>query len=208
MKFSKGTKSNNRSGFSLAELLVATSLAGAAMAMVMGSFIFILRFSKTDEGKLQINRDIRSFTNELSNNASFANTFSIYKSFTDRTLVSDTQSGDFLLLEFRDKNDSSLVSRIVGYYRVTDGSDDPGPVQTFTLDYSTPSDQSALTLIPSTSSSGTHTVVAELSQGLADGSLFFNFRNSSIVIRGELIHDIDGTTQVSNTYNFTISPRG
>lgn len=198
----------NKKGFTLAEVLVATTISGAALAMLMSSFVFILKSHKTDQGKLSINRDIRSFTNELSDNGTEASLFTIYKSFTDRSASGDGASGDFLVLEIRDDTDSSLVKKLVGYYRATSNVSTPGPVQTFELNFSPSSAGPAIDLLPATTSLGTHTEVAELSQGLSDGRLFYNFRSRSIIIRGQLIHDNGILTDVTNTYNFTITPRG
>lgn len=200
--------SRSKAGFTLVEVLIATTLSGAVIAMVMSSFIFILRSNQTDLGKLSINRDIRHFTNEMNDNGSYANLFTIYKSFTDRTPVSDGLSGDFLVFEYRDENDSSLIKRIVGYYRSVADAAETGPVKTFEQFYTTPSSSSLFDLLPPTTSSGTHEEVAELSKGLSNGQLFYNFRKRSVVIRGQLIYDHGNTKEVSNTYNYTVTPRG
>lgn len=52
------------------------------------------------------------------------------------------------------------------------------------------------------------TIVVELARGLADQRLFFNSRlGRSITINGEIYHG-NRAREVSNTYNFTIHPRG
>ena len=49
----------------------------------------------------------------------------------------------------------------------------------------------------------------ELSEGLSDGRLFHNFYGRSVMVNGEIIQDTGkGARVASNTYNFTISPRG
>jgi prepilin-type N-terminal cleavage/methylation domain-containing protein len=197
-----------KSGFTLVELLVSTTIIGMASAIMMSSFIFLLKAHTVDQGKLLINRDIRKFTNDLADTAAQATTFTIFNSFTDRTPVRDAASGDFLLLEFRDTKDATKLTRIVGFYRAADAITNRGPVQTFDLQYTPSIAAAAATLTPAASTSGNHTEVVQLSAGLSNGRLFQNFRNSSIVVRGELIHN-NGTNQtVSNTYNFTVSPRG
>lgn len=199
---------NTKSGFSLIEVLVATAITGIASAIMMSSFIFLLKAHATDQGKLLINRDIRSFTNDLMDATGQATTFSIFDNFINRNEMTDTESGDFLLLEFRDSDEPSKISRIVGFYRAADSETNRGPVQTFELNFSTPTDSTALSLIPAPSTSGSHTEVVELSEGLANGRLFLNFRESSIVVRGELVHNGPNGDTVSNTYNLTVSPRG
>ena len=62
-------------------------------------------------------------------------------------------------------------------------------------------------LIPAISTVGTHETIVELSEGLADGKLFYNFRERSIMVNGQIYHGND-YKRVTDTYNFTISPRG
>lgn len=60
--------------------------------------------------------------------------------------------------------------------------------------------------------------VVELARGLADGNLFRNFRDNSIVVNGEIVAGnfrrqdgqlvVQGNRFVNNTYNFTITRQG
>ena len=62
------------------------------------------------------------------------------------------------------------------------------------------------------------TEVVELSRGLANGNLFRNFRDNSIVVNGEIVAGnfrrengqmiVQGNRFVNNTYNFTITRQG
>jgi hypothetical protein len=51
-----------------------------------------------------------------------------------------------------------------------------------------------------------------MSKGLANGRLFYNIRSKSVMVNGQIIHRGGlGKTRyerATNTYNFTISPRG
>ena len=50
--------------------------------------------------------------------------------------------------------------------------------------------------------------VIELSAGIASGKLFYNFYDRSVMVKGEIIHEGNAFRRASNTYNFTVSPRG
>ena len=52
---------------------------------------------------------------------------------------------------------------------------------------------------------GSH--MLELAKGLANERLFYNYRDHSIVVNGQILHG-NAARSVTNTYNFTISPRG
>ncbi len=196
-----------RQGFTLIEIMVTTTIFVVVMGTAMS---FLLNSSNTtayNEGKLLINRDIRAFTSELSDRATFANFFEIYTSFTDRSEQNAGRSGDFLVLVYTEPTDPSLYKRIIGYYRAASGSTE-GPVQKFEIDYTTPASGNILDLLPATSTLGTHEEVIELSKGLSDGRLFYNFYDRSITVQGEILHEGSTLKRATNTYNFTISPRG
>jgi hypothetical protein len=116
-----------------------------------------------------------------------------------------------MVLVYKDPANLSKIERIVGYYRAPSNPSDPtseGPVRKFDLTFS-PSTTSALSsLLPATSTVGDHPEVIELSRGLSDGKLFYNYYDRSIMIRGEIIHRGTVTRRATNTYNFTVTPRG
>ncbi len=120
-----------------------------------------------------------------------------------------------LVLIYKDPANVDLVNRIVGYYRAPPDAADAsseGPVRKFDLRF-TPSTSAAIhTLLPDRSTYSTNPEVIEISRGLANGSLFYNVRNKSIMVNGEIVHRGGlGNTRyerATNTYNFTISPRG
>jgi hypothetical protein len=53
----------------------------------------------------------------------------------------------------------------------------------------------------------THPIVVQLANGLADGCLFHNFWGKSVMINGQIVQG-SNYLSASDTYNFTISPRG
>lgn len=218
-------------GFTLTEVLMASTLGIILSVGAISLFIQGLNLYHYDTGKLLVNRDIRRFTNEMTDNATFANYFMIFRSFEDRTRteevedpatgdtidvtvedsVNDGESGDFLVLVYQDPADTSKVSRIVGYFRAPDDPNDDsseGPVRRFDVTISPSSNADIWTLFPATSTANTHPEVIELSRGLSDGRLFYNFYDRSVMVKGQIFHSGSLGRQATNTYNFTISPRG
>ncbi len=219
-----------RRGFTLFEVLFTLSLTSV---VAVGSLTFLLQSLNTyhyDMGKLLVNRDIRTFTSEMTENAAYANYFMIFPSFSTRTQtmevgdsqngfetvtvdasVNDGLSGDFLLLVFTDPDDSTSIQRLVGYFRAPADSEDPdseGPVRRFESDFPNGASGDIWDLLPAANTANTHPQVIELSQGLADGKLFYNFRDRSIMVKGKIFHDGNLMRRATNTYNFTVSPRG
>jgi len=218
-------------GYTLTEILVAMTLGLLFTTAAVNLFMQSLNIYHYDTGKLLVNRDIRRFTNEMTDNATFANYFLIFRSFDERTRteevedpetgdtidvtvedsVNDGESGDFLVLVYQDPDDSSRISRLVGYFRSPDDPDDPnsdGPVRRFDITLSPSSNAPIWTLFPAVNTANTHPEVIELSRGLADGKLFYNFYDRSVMVKGQIFHQGSLGRQATNTYNFTVSPRG
>jgi len=61
--------------------------------------------------------------------------------------------------------------------------------------------------LPPLAEMNSHPEVVELSRGLSNGKLFTVFWNRSIVVNGRIYHGNEAK-RVTDTYNFTISPRG
>ena len=199
---------NRKRGVTLGELLISLTIFSIFMTGLFSLFFYGANRASEGTGKLLINRDIRKFTNEMTENARFSDYFEIYKSYTDRDQQYDAGSGDFLVLAHRDPANQDNISRVVGYYRYVPQGRSEGPVLMFDQSYSPSSTENLSDLLPAIASGGSHEEVIELSNGLSDGKLFYNFYDRSIIVRGEILHDGAVAQQVTNTYNFTISPRG
>ena len=217
-------KSNKRA-FSIAELMIALAISTLILGGLMAFNIQLIKGGLFSEHKNQINKDIRKLTTEFGAAAKEANYFIIYPSFdaadrndSDDRLVTD-ESGDFILFVHTSAAYVSFgvhpVERIVGYYRSSGTVDDltnVGPVMKFDISYGTPIDVTASssltleTLIPSPGSVVAEEIL-ELSRGTANGKLFYNFGNKSAMINGQIYHG-NLTTRITDTYNFTVSPRG
>lgn len=222
-------RASRRTAFTLPEVITTLGICSFVIIAALTFFIHGLNVFSFDVGKNLVNRDIRTFTSELAENATYANYFQIYPSFTSRTAtatvngssvtipanVEDKQTGDMLVLVFKDPTNVDLVNRIVGYYRAPA---DPanvaseGPVRKFDIRISPASATAIHTLLPNANTYSTNEEVIEMSKGLANGRLFYNVRGKSVMVNGQIIHRGGlGKTRyerATNTYNFTVSPRG
>jgi len=194
-------------GFTLTELLVTTAVFGVVMGAVVSFLLSSKNFSNYNQGKLLINRDIRKFTSELGDYATYSSYFIIYNSYKNRLEMNEGKSGDFLLLAFVDETDPDAYTALVGYYRSATTTT-AGPVRKFAIKFDPPVNGDVEDLIPAIDAEGTHPEVIELSRGLSDGQLFYNFFGRSITVQGEILHKGSNLKQATNTYNFTVSPRG
>lgn len=208
-------------GFTLIEIMIAMTL----LSMVMiGAFAVFMQANKAlfvSTGKGNINRDIRTFTGELTSIARNANHFFIYNSIDvgDRNQITDRKTmgntGDFLVLIFQEEHpsmgDPVHITRITGYYRDA-SANARGPIRKFDIhyapaDYKLAGSTQVEDLIPSKGFLQSQQKVAELSEGLANGQLFLNYEDRSIMVKGQIIHGND-YKRLTDTYNFTITPRG
>jgi hypothetical protein len=185
--------------------------------------------------KLEINASVRQFTLDMAENARAANTYRVYRSFklADRDEADDAlhdgMNGDFLLLismqRWPDIDDPEHFTRLVGYFREADpdNANSEGPVRRFEINYHDPSlatapagsagpyvDASANEvedLIDHLGFGGSYKTVVQLSRGLSNGQLFFNYKDRSIIVKAEIIHG-NAAKRITDTYNYTVSPRG
>lgn len=208
------------------ELMIASTILLIMVTAVLGLFINMMKSYKYNTFRLSINRDVRTFTNELTDTATFANYFIILADFNTRTIgtspdevlayLADGESGDCLLLVFKDPADDTKISRLVGYYHDPDSAG-LGPIRKFDTSFSPSVTGTQLwTLMPSTTTLHTNPdVISAGTIGRANGTttvskLFYNFFNRSIMIKGQINYvSNDGLTRRAvSTYNFTVSPRG
>lgn len=213
-------------GFTMIELMIASTILLIMVTAVLGLFINMMKSYKYNTFRLSINRDVRTFTNELTDTATFANYFIILSDFNTRTVgaspdevlayLADGESGDCLLLVFKDPADDTKISRLVGYYHDPDSAG-LGPIRKFDTSFSPSVTGTQLwTLMPSTTTLHTNPdVISAGTIGRANGTttvskLFYNFFNRSIMIKGQINYvSNDGLTRRAvSTYNFTVSPRG
>lgn len=231
-------RSRRRRAFTLVEMLVATSVMAIVSVGLIRILIQVLNVYYYDTGKILVNKDIRKFTSEMTENATYANYFRIFPSYSNlsRTIdtyvnasdpdqgfttaiadtsVNDGLSGDCLVLVYKDATDDRKIARLIAYFRAPTDPTDPtstGPVRRLILDITPSSTLPVFRLIPAISNPAIYPEVVELSRGLANGKLFYNFYDKSIIVKGEIIHRggmiNSRNASATNTYNFTVSPRG
>lgn len=213
-----------KKGFTIVELMIALAITALILGGLMAFNIQLIKGGMFSQNKNQINRDIRKVTTEMGEAAKESNYFIIYPSFktedrndSDDRLVTD-ESGDFILFVHTSSSYVSFgvhpVEKIVGYYRDSKTIDEltnVGPVVRFEVTFGSPVDVTASStplesLIPSVAPANA-TEILELSKGTADGKLFYNFGNKSVMVNGQIYHG-NRAQRVTDTYNFTVSPRG
>ncbi len=222
-------------GFTLVEIMMVVGIFGLLMAGVMAFLVDSVRTTFVTEQKLEINGDIRDVTNTLADEAREANYFTLYSSFypqqagdppgdfrdppEDYTPEDYRQrkgnSGDFVLFVYTgvDNNPAddtpAPIERLVGYFRDGGVSDkDEAPVRRFDIAIALAQQDDPLeSLIPDTDYAETYPTVINLVTGLANGDLFYNIEDRSVLVNGKIIHGNDAK-RVTGTYNFTVSPRG
>lgn len=227
---------SSRSGFTLVEMMIAMSIMAVVTAGFCQLNLGAGRTLFDSSGKLQINTDIRQFSGELSASGRTARAFYLYPQFpTSALLVANRraagQSGDFVVFMTTEpepidtatpnKIQEFFVTKLVAYARVPNGAEREGPVIRYERTY--PHDPDTGVFGPRTSASNfsvealigamlidgstSEREVLQLSRGLADERLFFNYRENAIIVNGEIVHG-NNSRRVTNTYNFTVSPRG
>lgn len=236
MKTSPTSPSRLTRAFTLVEILVAITVMGLVVTGVIRLMSQTMRTYFYDGARARINRDIRTFTQDMDTDAAYANYFLVFPDFSTRTKNSgandnylvDGQSGDFLLLisvSINATTGSQYITKLVGYYRDA-ASNAVGPVRKFTVAVpsvdpttlgATPMASLLDTYMPTTNQSS-NPIVVQLAQALAVGTsntegLFYDFKDRSVMVRGQIIETGSGSaTDVNrravNTYNFAVSPRG
>ena len=213
-------------GFSLVEVLIATTILSIMLVAILGLFLNLMASYKYNTFRLSINKDVRTFTDEFTDTATYANYYVILADFSTRTTgatgsevlawMADGESGDCVVFVFKDATDDTMIKRIVGYYHDPDASG-LGPVRKFETIFSpTVAGTSLWTLLPATSTLHTNPdIISAGTIGKATGTstsgrLFYNFFNRSVMVKGQITYTSnDGfTRRAVSTYNFTVSPRG
>jgi hypothetical protein len=95
--------------------------------------------------------------------------------------------------------DISVANGTLAANQYLESTNVPGGGTTTTLEALLPSDSPTVI--------ATHPIVVQLAKGLADGCLFHNFWGKSVMINGQIVQG-NNYMSASDTYNFTISPRG
>ena len=215
-----------KKAFTLVEVLYATSIGMMVVIGVTSLFLTSLKSFYWSTNKCMINNDFRMFTMHLADEVRAANAAYVYESFSvaDRNSLADrkgvNESGDCLVLIYTtphpNVDDPRHVTDIVVYFRQAE-EDGIGPVYRFEHSFGSGAYVSELTfsdsytvesILSTIDTTGPYQEIIELSRGLADGELFqTKDQNKTIIVNGEIMHG-NSMTEVTNTYNLTLSPRG
>ncbi len=227
----KNDAREQKQGMTLAEVMVAVTVFSLLMGGFMQFFTNTYQMSFISNQKMLINADMRKITNEMTYEARDAAYGLVYKSFFPQAggdfrnpasglqasdyILRDEETGDLLVLVYYglDPNPADTIrppiKRVVGYYRsIENTQQNIGPVRKF--DFMVPDiyqNYPIEKLIPPATSFPEHRVVLEFSRGLADERLFFNYLDKGIMVNGQIFHG-NAYKRVTDTYNFTITPRG
>lgn len=206
-----GKPEKKQAGFTLVEVMIVATLGLFVIAGILSFFIQFYQISFVNGSRNLINKDIRQFTAELTKEGRQSTYFKLFNShvLADRNETSDQlsrdQAGDLLVFASIDYASGEITS-ITGYFRDPD-INGLGPVRKFVVNAPLHPDGTLVSNLPSEAEMRLGKEVVELSKGLADGKLFFNYLNQSIMVNGQIYHGSDAK-RVTETYNFTISPRG
>lgn len=211
--------SKGKAGYSLVEIMVASSITLMITVATLGFFLTNYKIGFVNQERNRINADMRKFTGQLIRDGREANYFVLYQSIRDaaRDDVEDRrldgEAGDFLVFVTTEETSSIMqpvrIKSFVAYYRATetDEEDELAPVRRYEETFQTSQDGPVEKLLPDMMDLLAADEVIELSRGLADGQLFYNFWGRSVMVNGQ-IHHGNEAKRVTETYNFTISPRG
>ncbi len=222
-------------GFTLVEVMIALTIMVSVLAMSSGFLMESTLINFRSTAKNNINRELRNTINRMAIEAKQSNFFLIYESAQDAERYDrddrrrPNESGDALLLVFKSGypdmealgmdplRDPRPITRIILYYRDPNTEIDGvtvGPVMRWEKDFTADPITDAqeireveLLLPPFTTLRSESTQVMAFSEGLVNGRLFYNFQNRTIMINGRIIHG-NQAKWVTDTYNFSISPRG
>lgn len=208
-----------RQGFTLLEAIMSVAVTSMISLGLFSFYATNYKIGFVNQERNRINADLRSLTGQLLVDGRQSNYFVIYNSIEaeDRNEIGDrvTDGGTGDLLLFVDATDSdsgfggSQISRIVYYFRavVSDDPEELAPVRRYEQTVSAGSSSSLESLLVDPSALLDAKEIIELSKGLANGNLFYNFWGKSVMLNGQIYHGNEAK-RVTETYNFTVSPRG
>lgn len=208
-----------KAGYTLVEVLVASTVTGLIVAGALGFYMTTYKIGFVNQERNRINADMRRFTGQLIRDGRQASYFVLYRSIDEESRDKpndrkhDGQSGDLLVFvsteESSDITEPSRIKEFVAYYRAPElsGDDELAPVRRYEQVFEDSKAVEIESLLPTRSEFLISDQVIELSKGLADERLFYNFWGRSVMVNGQ-IHHGNEAKRVTETYNFTVSPRG
>lgn len=211
-------------GFTLVEAMYTLLIFGFVMTGLVQFMLSTSRMLYDSSIRMELDGDMRRFTQRIMEDAQTCDAFYLYKSFlaSDRAATDNSDrlgentSGDFLLFVYTEPqpntNSTVYITKLVGYFRKPTSAADPatrGPICRFELNYqdqTIPAATSVLeTLVSSQNYNSDYPVIIPNALGRYDDRLFYNLGNTCILIGGEFYR---GTAARSSTeiYRLTINP--
>lgn len=204
-------KPSDKRGFTLVEIMVAATVCGLVIASVLSVLLQSLKVYGYEGGNLNVNGDIRTFTNDLTEDVLPANYFRVFSTYSN-TNFSDAvpagESGDCLLLVYKDATDDSKFSKLIFYFRAP-AANNQGPVYRYVVNFSPSADGPVTELIPSLNRAlSTYPQIIPSVSGLASGSkLFTDFNDRSVVVNGAVIRNANGQFHTATQlFSFSATP--
>jgi len=202
-----------RRGFTLVEVLIATTLTGFVVA---GSVVLVRQALNTnyyDAGRLQVNNDMLRLTRGMATDAVYSNYFILYDGFYTRNILSDGQTGDMVVFVTQTTNittGAATIASVVGYFRDAQaGVTTPGPVRRFIVTPNVAAAGTVITsLLPVTTLAPTFPEVIPLAVGLGTQDLFYDYSHKAIMMKSQIQESGNLNLKAQSTYNFTVWPRG
>lgn len=198
--------------------MVSTAVSVMLTVGLLGFYLTTYKIGFVNQERNRINANMRGLTTNLVQDGRQSNYFVLYNSTAeaDRDQANDQRldgnSGDMLVFVYTGEESANVlqstrIERWVAYYRAGAGGEALSPVRRMERSYDPPSDLKIEALLPDEATLAQGDEVIELSRGLADGRLFYNFWGRSVMLNGQIYHG-NAAKRVTETYNFTISPRG
>ncbi|SDS54998.1 prepilin-type N-terminal cleavage/methylation domain-containing protein [Opitutus sp. GAS368] len=262
-------------GMTLVEILVAASISLIVVTVGLSFVIQTLKAYQYETGKLLINRDIRKFTIQMIDDATYANNFQIYDQISNLSRTGYTAAGsstdptnpgyqgytadlavtlpanpvstatpgtakldsgmpgDVLVLVYYVNGDNTKIWQLIVYYRVnsTPAGGTTGTNSTTVSNRTVALKRLVVAIPAAVQSAGIMKLLPELTAATngtsifpyVDGQasdlvptasvnrgnkMFYNFNDTSILVRGRIYENYTAQRIVKSTYNFTVTPRG
>ena len=207
----------SRTGFTLVEVMIASTIAAMVLAGTMALLITALRYYSLGRDKVQMSYDIRMFTLELMKASRNAADFRIYDNFASRTQQAANGGGDMVAFLYTNPSNEAQVVRVVTFYRDLGAANNASTKDQTLRKYDT-GWRTAGTFgdswLPSSATRTTNDVVVQttadststqtrLFQGIAFGGGAAN----AIGVSGRIVYDNKALRRLQNNFDIIIACR-
>lgn len=210
-------------GLTLVEIIVAATISGLVIIATLSVLLQTLKAYSYENGQLNVNLEIRKFTNQLTADALSAAYFKVANSSSDlgaefsaSSYVSSapaaTTSGDCVAFVHKDPADESRFTKIIIYFRAPDARNE-GTVRRVEVNLARNGGGAigpVHSLLPRLSAPFTnYPAIVSLARGLGtNGKLFDLIGDRSLVVNCEIIRAPTGQfRRASRTFSYSVTPR-